>query len=34
MSVNSTVVADGVMQIPKWWSSPAGYEELQERAHT
>jgi alkylation response protein AidB-like acyl-CoA dehydrogenase len=34
MSVSSTtVVNDGIMRVPGWWSCPPGYEHLQEKAH-
>lgn len=33
MTTNNTVLDEGLMQIPKWWSCPSGYEEIQEKAH-
>ena len=33
MTINSTVLDQGLMQIPNWWSCPSGYEEIQEKAH-
>lgn len=30
---NTTVVNDGIMRIPAWWTSIPGYEELQKKAH-
>ena len=33
MTINNTVLDQGLMQIPNWWSCPSGYEEIQEKAH-
>lgn len=33
MAINNVAVDEGVMQIPSWWTCPAGYEELQKKAH-
>lgn len=33
MTINKTVLDDGIMQIPSWWRCPAGYEKLLEKAH-
>lgn len=33
MTINNTVLDEGIMKIPSWWSCPSGYEELQEKAH-
>ncbi|KMY50274.1 acyl-CoA dehydrogenase family protein [Peribacillus loiseleuriae] len=33
MSVSNTVLNEGIMQIPSWWTCPPGYEELQAKAH-
>lgn len=33
MTNNTTVLNEGIMQIPTWWTCPPGYEELQAKAH-
>lgn len=33
LAINHSVLDEGVMQIPSWWSCPSGYEKLQEKAH-
>jgi alkylation response protein AidB-like acyl-CoA dehydrogenase len=33
LTINNTVLDQGLMQIPNWWSCPSGYEEIQEKAH-
>lgn len=33
MTVDKQVLQEGVMEIPRWWKCPSGYERLQQKAH-
>ncbi|WP_158738277.1 acyl-CoA dehydrogenase family protein [Alteribacillus sp. YIM 98480] len=33
MAVNNTAEMEGVMEIPRWWTCPRGFDELRENAH-
>lgn len=33
MTIPNIAIDEGVMEIPKWWSCPPGFEELRETAH-